>query len=184
MGSRWRRSATPRRRGTGGWPPGCSPTPGPACIWAGRSPPSTSCWPGSRPRRVRPMWSWPRWPRPMSWPRGRWRRPSGTWRSRRRVRCRCRQGGDPPAVAEEARRLQAAAEAPDAARYDLAPAARAGLGEDLRALALINLGIAEVWAARDADAEPHLERGVMLAHRIGRPFLEFSGLAYQATINV
>ena len=26
MGSRWRRSATPRRRRTGGWPPGCSPT--------------------------------------------------------------------------------------------------------------------------------------------------------------
>jgi hypothetical protein len=36
-----------------------------------------------------------------------------------------RQRGNPPAVAEEARRLQAAAEAPDAAR--------AGLGEDLRA---------------------------------------------------
>jgi LuxR family transcriptional regulator, maltose regulon positive regulatory protein len=87
-----------------------------------------------------------------------------------------RQRGDLPAVAEEARRLQATAEAPDAAQP--------GLGEDLRALALINLGIAEVWAARDADAERHLEQGVMLAHRIGRPFLEFSGLAYQATINV
>src|SRR5580704_11852703 len=95
-----------------------------------------------------------------------------------------RQRGDLPAVAEEARRLQATAEAPDAAQDDLAPAARAGLGEDLRALALINLGTAEVWAARDADAEPHLEHGVALARRIGRPFLEFSGLAYQATINV
>jgi LuxR family maltose regulon positive regulatory protein len=87
-----------------------------------------------------------------------------------------RQRGDLPAVAEQARRLQAMAEAPDAAQP--------GLGEDLRALALINLGIAEVWAARDADAEPHLEHGVALARRIGRPFLEFSGLAYQATINV
>ena len=87
-----------------------------------------------------------------------------------------RQRGDLPAVAEEARRLQALAEAPDAAQP--------GLGEDLRALALISLGISEVWAARDADAERHLEHGVALAHRIGRPFLEFSGLAYQATINV
>jgi LuxR family transcriptional regulator, maltose regulon positive regulatory protein len=93
-----------------------------------------------------------------------------------------RQRGDLPAVAEEARRLQAAAEAPEAVRYDLA--ARAGLGEELRTLALISLGIAEVWAARNADAERHLEHGVALARRIGRPFLEFSGLAYQATINV
>ena len=95
-----------------------------------------------------------------------------------------RQRGDLPAVAEQARRLQAIAEAPDAAQGDLAPAAQPGLGEDLRALALINLGIAEVWAARDADAEPHLEHGVALARRIGRPFLEYNGLAYQATINV
>ena len=95
-----------------------------------------------------------------------------------------RQRGDPPAVIEEARRLQAAAEAPDAARYDLAPAARAGLGEDLRALALINLGIAEYGAARFEEAEPHLEQGVALARRIGRPYLEFTGLTYQAAIEV
>ncbi len=87
-----------------------------------------------------------------------------------------RQRGDLPAVAEEARRLQIMAEAPDPAQP--------GLGEDLRALALINLGITEVWAARDADAERHLEHGVALARRIGRPFLEFSGLPYQATIDV
>ena len=87
-----------------------------------------------------------------------------------------RQRGDLPAVAEEARRLQIMAEAPDPAQP--------GLGEDLRALALINLGITEVWAARDADAERHLEHGVALARRIGRPFLEFSGLTYQATIDV
>jgi LuxR family maltose regulon positive regulatory protein len=95
-----------------------------------------------------------------------------------------RQRGNLPAVAEEARRLQAAAEAPDAARYDLAPAARAGLGEDLRALALINLGIAEYATARFEDAEPHLEQGVALARRIGRPYLEFLGLAHQAALHV
>ena len=84
-----------------------------------------------------------------------------------------RQRGNLPAVAEEARRLQAAAEAPDAARL--------GLGEDLRALALINLGIAEYGAARFGEAERHLEQGVALARRIGRPYLEFTGLAHQAS---
>jgi LuxR family transcriptional regulator, maltose regulon positive regulatory protein len=95
-----------------------------------------------------------------------------------------RQRGDPPAVIEEVRRLQAAAEAPDAAQYDLAPAARAGLGEDLRALALINLGIAEYGTARFEVALQHLEDGVTLARRIGRPYLEFTGLAHQAAIEI
>ena len=85
-----------------------------------------------------------------------------------------RQRGNPPAVAEEARRLQAIAEAPDAALP--------GLGEELRGLALISLGITEVWAAQFELAERHLEHGVALARRIGRPFLEFSGLAHQAVI--
>src|SRR5690242_8147243 len=87
-----------------------------------------------------------------------------------------RQRGNPPAVAEEARRLHAAAETPDAARP--------GLGEDLHALALINLGIAEYGTARIEEAEPHLEQGVALARRIGRPYLEFTGLAHQAALHV
>jgi LuxR family maltose regulon positive regulatory protein len=93
-----------------------------------------------------------------------------------------RQRGNLPAVAEEARRLQALAEAPDAAR----PVRGEGEvgGEDLRALALINLGIAEAWAAQFEEAERHLEQGVALAHRIGRPYLEFTGLAHQATIEI
>jgi len=86
------------------------------------------------------------------------------------------QRGNLPAVAEEARRLQAEAEAPDVARP--------GLGEDLRALALINLGIAEYGTARFEEAEPHLEQGVALARRIGRPYLEFTGLAHQAALHV
>ena len=87
-----------------------------------------------------------------------------------------RQHGHFPAVAEEARRLQDLAEAPDAVQP--------GLGEDLRALALISLGIAELWAARFEEAERHLEQGVALARRIGRPYLEFTGLAHQATIEI
>jgi LuxR family maltose regulon positive regulatory protein len=89
-----------------------------------------------------------------------------------------RQRGNPPAVAEQARRLQAIAETPDTARE----LARPGLGEELRGLALISLGSTEVWAAQFDAAERHLEHGVALARRIGRPFLEFSGLAYQAVI--
>jgi LuxR family transcriptional regulator, maltose regulon positive regulatory protein len=87
-----------------------------------------------------------------------------------------RQRGNLPTVIEEARRLQAMAEAPEAARP--------GLGEDLRALALTSLGIAEYGAARFEESEPHLEQGIALAHRIGRPYLEFAGRAYQAAIEV
>ena len=85
-----------------------------------------------------------------------------------------RQRGNSHAVAGEARRLQAAAEAPAA---EAPAAAQPDLDEDLRALALISLGSAEIWAARSEEAHRHLEQGVALARRVGRPFLEFSGLA-------
>jgi LuxR family maltose regulon positive regulatory protein len=81
-----------------------------------------------------------------------------------------RQRGDLPAVVDEAQRLVAAVAGPDAVH--------SGLGEDLRALAVINLGIAEAWAARPEDAERHLQQGVALARRIGRPYLEFLGLTH------
>ena len=87
-----------------------------------------------------------------------------------------RQRGNPSAVAEQARQLQALAEAPETAQADL--------GEELRALALVSLGTVEFWAARFEEAERHLEQGVALARRIGRPFLEFSGLVYQAGIEL
>jgi len=81
-----------------------------------------------------------------------------------------RQRGNLPAVAEQARRLQGLAEASDAGQ--------AGLGEELHGLALISLGIAESWTGGLEEAERHLEQGVALAHRIGRPFLELTGLAH------
>jgi LuxR family transcriptional regulator, maltose regulon positive regulatory protein len=81
-----------------------------------------------------------------------------------------RQRGDVPAAAEAADRLLAAVETPDEPQF--------GLGEDLRALTLISLGMAEVWALRFKDADQHLEQGVALAHRIERPYLEFTGLAH------
>jgi LuxR family maltose regulon positive regulatory protein len=85
-----------------------------------------------------------------------------------------RQRGNLPAVAEEAQRLPAMAAAPDAAQP--------GLGDELRALALISLGITEIWAAQFEEAQRHLEQGRALARQIGRPFLEFTGLAHQAAI--
>jgi LuxR family maltose regulon positive regulatory protein len=87
-----------------------------------------------------------------------------------------RERADLPAVAAEAERLRAVAEAPDAAQP--------GLGGELRALALISLGSTEVWSTRLEEAERHLDQGVALARRIGRPYLEFSGLAYRATIEI
>src|SRR5690242_14186497 len=58
-----------------------------------------------------------------------------------------RQRGNLPAAADQAQRLQAMAEAPDAAQP--------GLGEELRALALISLGTTEVWTARFEEAQRH-----------------------------
>jgi LuxR family maltose regulon positive regulatory protein len=87
---------------------------------------------------------------------------------------RGRRRGNLPAVVEQAQRLLAAAEAP--------AVAQAGLGADLRALALINLGIAELWADRLGGADRHIRQGLTLARRIGRPYLEIMALAHGAMI--
>ena len=44
------------------------------------------------------------------------------------------------------------------------------LDSDLRALALMHLGIAEAWALGLPDAERHLQEGAVLAREIGRPY--------------
>ncbi len=87
-----------------------------------------------------------------------------------------RHRGNPQAAAAEAQRLQTAAEAPEEAQPDL--------GEDLRALALISLGSTELWTTRLEEAHQHLEQGVVLARRVGRPFLEFTGLADLAVAEI
>jgi LuxR family maltose regulon positive regulatory protein len=54
------------------------------------------------------------------------------------------------------------------------------LGSDLRAVALLNLGTAEAWSLRPADApdaERHLREAADLARQIGRPYLEVGCLA-------
>jgi LuxR family transcriptional regulator, maltose regulon positive regulatory protein len=80
--------------------------------------------------------------------------------------------GDLPAVIEEAQRLLAPAEVPDAAQP--------GRGEEVRGMALVTLGAAELWAFRADEAEQHLLQGAALARRIGQPRLELSALAHGA----
>ncbi len=53
------------------------------------------------------------------------------------------------------------------------------MGSELRAVALLNLGIVETWSGRLADAERHLSEGAELAQTIGRPYLEVVCRAHQ-----
>jgi LuxR family maltose regulon positive regulatory protein len=53
------------------------------------------------------------------------------------------------------------------------------VGSELRAVALLNLGIAETWSRRFDDAERHLSDGAALAQAIGRPYLEVACRAHQ-----
>ncbi|WP_194897848.1 LuxR C-terminal-related transcriptional regulator [Catenulispora pinisilvae] len=81
-----------------------------------------------------------------------------------------RQRGDLDAELQQARRLRTVAEHPRAAR----PAS----GEELRAVALIGLGYASSWSGGPTQTR----QGIALARRIGRPYLEFTGLAYKSAI--
>ena len=51
------------------------------------------------------------------------------------------------------------------------------LGDDLRAVALMNLGTAEAWSLALPDAERHLREGAAAARESGRPYLEVGCLA-------
>jgi LuxR family transcriptional regulator, maltose regulon positive regulatory protein len=83
---------------------------------------------------------------------------------------------DLPVAVEEARRLVEPT-------VTLA-AAEMGLGEELRAMALLRLGTTEFWTGRFEDAERHLEHARVLAHRIGRPYLEFASLVNWARVEL
>jgi LuxR family maltose regulon positive regulatory protein len=81
---------------------------------------------------------------------------------------RARRVGDPGAAVDEASALLAGEGAP--------------AGIELEALALLNLGIAEAWTLRVADAEAHLVEALALARRIERPFLVVGCLATLGTV--
>lgn len=53
--------------------------------------------------------------------------------------------------------------------------------DDLRAWALLNLGIVESWSGRAGDGARHLKEAGEMARRIGRPYLEVSSLAHEGS---
>ena len=57
---------------------------------------------------------------------------------------------------------------------------RIGMDAELRAVALMNLGIVETWSGQAADAERHVTEGATLAEAIGRPYIEVACRSYQA----
>src|SRR5262249_37861279 len=85
-----------------------------------------------------------------------------------------RRRGDLRAVAEQADRLLAPAGAVDAAQP--------GRGEDPRAPGVDSPGIAEAWAARPAGAGRHPAEGGAPGRRLGRRYLELTGLAHGAVV--
>jgi LuxR family maltose regulon positive regulatory protein len=85
-----------------------------------------------------------------------------------------RQRNDLSGVAAQAQRLLLPAEAPEPIQ--------AGLGEDLRAFALINLGIAEIWTRQWDDADRHLAQALALAEQIERPLLQVMTLSHWALL--
>jgi LuxR family transcriptional regulator, maltose regulon positive regulatory protein len=86
-----------------------------------------------------------------------------------------RRSGDLPAAVAEAQLLLEPANGQGAAQP--------GGDGDLHALALINLGMAELWTAQFDQAGHHLEQGTILACQIGRPYLEVRGLAHSALVS-
>jgi LuxR family transcriptional regulator, maltose regulon positive regulatory protein len=52
------------------------------------------------------------------------------------------------------------------------------LNDDLRADALLNLGVTEAWSLRLLDSVKHLLEGAALARHIGRPYLEVACLSH------
>jgi LuxR family transcriptional regulator, maltose regulon positive regulatory protein len=87
-----------------------------------------------------------------------------------------RRRGDLEAAVDEAERVLALIDAPDAPE----PAIR----DEQRAMALVELGTAEAAAARTDDAEGHLERALILARRSEQPFLEVSALSQLGKVAV
>ena len=58
------------------------------------------------------------------------------------------------------------------------PAGERALSDEMRSVALQNLGVAELWSSRLDDARRDLEQGLALARRAGRPWLEVPCLAH------
>ncbi len=60
------------------------------------------------------------------------------------------------------------------------PSGERALSHDVRAVALQNLGVVELWSSRPEEAWGHLEEALALARRARRPWLEISPLGHLA----
>ena len=89
-----------------------------------------------------------------------------------RVWVACRHG-DLAAVLDAMRPLQAALAEPTHQE-------ELGLGRDVHVMALTQVGVAELWASRIADACRHLEQALALARRIRRPYFQITCLGHLA----
>ncbi len=58
------------------------------------------------------------------------------------------------------------------------PTGERALSDEMRSVALQNLGVAELWSSRLEDARRDLEQGLAFARRAGRPWLEIPCLAH------
>ena len=58
------------------------------------------------------------------------------------------------------------------------PAGERALGDEIRSVALLNLGVAELWSSRIEAARRDLEEALALARRAGRAWLEIPCLAH------
>jgi LuxR family maltose regulon positive regulatory protein len=86
------------------------------------------------------------------------------------------RAGNLPARYEAGQRLLATAEALEARR--------GGLGDELRGVALVEIGDSETWVGQLDQAESHLEEGLALARRTERPYLELMALVYRAELEL
>ncbi len=57
------------------------------------------------------------------------------------------------------------------------PVSNTPLSKVLSAVALMNLGIVEMWSGRLADADEHLREGAELAKHVGQPYIEVTCMA-------
>jgi LuxR family transcriptional regulator, maltose regulon positive regulatory protein len=70
------------------------------------------------------------------------------------------------------------------AAADVLEAGRVGLGDELRAMALAQIGDSEIWTGHLALSETHLEQALDLARRARRPYLELTALVYRAELEL
>jgi LuxR family maltose regulon positive regulatory protein len=89
-----------------------------------------------------------------------------------------RRGGDVDAAIEQLQSVEAAL----STRHEPQTVRDRAVTNDVHAVALMNLGIAELWSLRLQDARRHLDDALARARRAHRPYLEVGCLAHLAMV--